>query len=383
MNKKPEVLLPVLTNLATDYRVYKMSKSLSNLGYQPIVLCDKPKNKLGEDWQDIQIKFVVNESHMDGFFKIWVKFIIKLFPIFLRTKSKLWIVEDCPALMLAALIGRLRGVQVIYDSHEIFLETPEVKRSPLKRIFWKFWHDGGLKWVKKMIVVSPDSKEFFENQFKHIHFLIMPNVPFSPNPVSEPRIPGSFDKHAVVLIFQGYLRAENNFKSLIMVLQKHKGYQLLIVGDGHEKGNIQNYINEAGVQNQVKMPGILPFGDLKAWTGQANIGIHLVRPWSLNIDRTWHNKIFDYIHAGLPVLMGDTVALRTLLTKHRVGIIVNPDDEKDIERGINELIENYSFYQENCRRAALEWNWDFFEILLGEFIREGDASINEMRVSPE
>ena len=173
-----EVLLPVITNLATDYRVFKVAQSLIHMGYIPVVLCDVPKDKPGPEWKDVNIRIVTKHSHFKSFFRVWLQFIKALVPIFLTSKSRLWIVEDCPALFLAAIIGKIRGVQVVYDSHEIFLESPELKKALLKRLFWKFWHDVGISLIKKMIVVSPDMKKYFNKRFSHIHFFVLPNAPF-------------------------------------------------------------------------------------------------------------------------------------------------------------------------------------------------------------
>ena len=147
-----------------------------------------------------------------------------------------------------------------------------------------------------------------------------------------------------------------------------KGYSLLIIGDGFERKNLESLVRERGVEDQVHFQGMIPFGELPAWTRKGHIGIHLVRAQSLNIDRTWPNKIFDYVHAGLPILMGRTTAMETFLEIHKVGVIVNPDDPNDIKRGIQEILENYSEFYDNCKKAVLEWNWDNSEKHLVKFL---------------
>jgi hypothetical protein len=66
--------------------------------------------------------------------------------------------------------------------------------------------------------------------------------------------------------------------------------------------------------------------------------------------------------------MGHTTAMVTFLNIHRVGVMVDPDNEQDILRGINEICLNYSFYKNNCIAAMDTWNWDSNESLLKQFI---------------
>ena len=59
------------------------------------------------------------------------------------------------------------------------------------------------------------------------------------------------------------------------------------------------------------------------YTIQADVGISLEEDLGLNYRFALPNKVFDYIQAGVPVLVSDLPEVRSLVDQYGVGMINN------------------------------------------------------------
>ena len=73
------------------------------------------------------------------------------------------------------------------------------------------------------------------------------------------------------------------------------------------------------------------------------------------------NKIFDYIHAGVPVLATDIPEVDAIIKQYGVGRCFNSNQPEAIAKAVKELIEDekaYRQYKVNCIAAARELCWE-------------------------
>lgn len=336
------------------------------MGYHPVVLCDKPKTKLGPLWDSIEIKILVPSSHLDGFLKTFFLFQWKLFLYLLKTSSPLWIAEDCPPLLTTALIGKFRSREVIYDSHEIFLETPNVNRNLIRKYFWKVWHNLGIYLIHRIITVSPNYVEYFKIKFPNKKYFLLPNVPLKSNiyrkikPLDE----------SINLIYQGYIRKDSNLEFLLMSLKKNKNYYLKIVGQGIETSHFKELTKKLNLEKQVKFIDTVPFEELNKLIANSDIGINILQPQCISFDLTWGNKMFDYLQAGIPTLLGTTTSISELLKEHPIGIQVDGNNPASITEGLKKLVLQYSQYSDYCFKQREYFVWENHEENLKHFIQK-------------
>jgi glycosyltransferase involved in cell wall biosynthesis len=98
-------------------------------------------------------------------------------------------------------------------------------------------------------------------------------------------------------------------------------------------------------------------GDVGLWTLLANVG--------LNFHYALGNKIFEYLAAGLPLLVADLPEARRLVERYQVGLCFDPDSPTAIAAVINRMVEDQRF-RETCKanipraldalRADQEWD---------------------------
>ena len=110
---------------------------------------------------------------------------------------------------------------------------------------------------------------------------------------------------------------------------------------------------------------VLPERRSRAWVAQqlseAAVGV-AVQPPKLNAAEGWRsNKLFEYMAAGLPVIVADAPRWREIVDRYRCGIAVPADDPRAIADAIALLLRDRDLAAElgqNGREAVLrELNW--------------------------
>jgi glycosyltransferase involved in cell wall biosynthesis len=358
-----QINLAILTDLGTDHRCFKVATALRSQGYDPVIYCDRPSTPPGKAWDGFRVESLTERSHFHGFARAFFPFLLRLAPKVLFAPGRTWLVLDCPPLFWVALLGRLRGRQVIYDSHEIFLETPLVLGRPSRRLFWRLWHDGGLALVSKMIAVSPLCADFFRARYRGQRIFLLPNAPLASPAPQGPK--PSFDG-GVRLIFQGGLRVATGLEETMLAVASDPRYTLDVYGSGPEAARLREAALPLG--KRACYHGSVPFQELRPLMEAAHIGINLMQPICKSFALTLANKLFDYVHALTPVLLSDNPAHRDFLKEHPVGVAVDSFSPEAVKAGLEKLLAGYEGYRGACLKAREEWNWDRFAKGLGAFV---------------
>ena len=365
MTDSNEICVAILTDLGTDHRCFKLVSSLKEMGYSPIIYCDKPRNALSPGWQNFKIVTLTKTSHYDGFGKAFLPFLLKLTKAVLTSKSRTWLVLDCPPLFWVAFLGKIRSLKIIYDSHEIFLETPLVKSRASRKLFWSFWHNAGMALIDKMIVVSPLCEQYFKELYPSKKIFLLPNAPPKKDFAVFSKPPPGKNTN---LIFQGGLRVATGLEETMDALKSLPHFNLQIFGFGPEETSLKLRMQSLKLESQVTFHGAIPFNELVPHMELADIGIHLMQPICKSFALTLANKLFDYVHALTPVLLSDNPAHREFLLKHPVGIVVDSYSPEAIKNGLEKLKLNLEFHQQACLKAREEWHWNKFAQKLPAFL---------------
>jgi glycosyltransferase involved in cell wall biosynthesis len=91
----------------------------------------------------------------------------------------------------------------------------------------------------------------------------------------------------------------------------------------------------------------------------------------LNYTLSLPNKLFDYIHAGVPVLVSNLIEPARIVNEFQVGEIVEDVTPKSIAKGIEKILNSpsYELYRDATKKAksALHWQADFDKIDFSKF----------------
>ncbi len=82
---------------------------------------------------------------------------------------------------------------------------------------------------------------------------------------------------------------------------------------------------------------------------------------NLNYKFSLPDKLFDFMHSGIPVLASDLPEISAIVKRYETGIILNSHAPNEISKQIKDLKENPVLQRklhENCKKASVVLNWE-------------------------
>jgi glycosyltransferase involved in cell wall biosynthesis len=284
---------------------------------------------------------------------------VRMFFYLLFHKTEIIWANDLDVLWSAVLIKKLRGAKIIYDSHEYFTEAEGLTGRERIKAFWTRIEERCIPHVDVFITVNESIAEIYREKYNR-EVLVQRNMPILVEDESERE--ELFEVKTVVL--QGaYIDPDRGGMELVEAFQYLEGIQLLIVGAGRDLENIKRRIVELQLEEKVKVLPRMSYFELKQLTQRVHLGVSLDKPLHLNYTLSLPNKLFDYIHAGVPVLVSNLLEPARIVNEYGVGEVVSEVTPKAIAVGIQIVLNSpsYNEYKTATKKAksALHWQADF------------------------
>lgn len=295
--------------------------------------------------------------------------------------------NDLPDLKPALKLKEKIGSKVIYDSHEIFVGTLNQffpsKAKWYKSILYKtalFVMSTLGNWAEKKMVKSADEfvttsisfKNYFKNKYKRDDIQIVMNCPNiqTANDFYDFHSEYNLSSDSFVLLFQGRLNAGRALIEMIESMAYVKSnVHLFVIGDGTLKKDMQKRMAELSLQEKVHFIDEVPSSELLRYTRGADAGINLQASINISKHLASANKLFEYTHSGIPTIGSDVPENRLIIEKYDLGMLVR-NNPKEIADAINKMSESdLSKYKDNCKKAAMEYNWENQEKVILDLIK--------------
>ena len=153
---------------------------------------------------------------------------------------------------------------------------------------------------------------------------------------------------------------EKGVQELVEAMKFTKDVLLLIVGSGDVLPVLKKKVEAGSLGNKVMFFPKMPFAELVQFTLNADGGLTLDKDSNLNYRYSLPNKIFDYIHCGIPVIASKLPEIDRIFGSYPVGLQIPSHDPKDIAATIHDFFSDagrYHSWKEQVKKAALEYSW--------------------------
>lgn len=173
-----------------------------------------------------------------------------------------------------------------------------------------------------------------------------------------------------ILLYQGGIQYGRGLDVLVKAIPHIKKGIVVFIGEGKFKPELIKLIKQYGVEDRVRLMGMVPMAELSGYTLNAYLGFQILNNVCFNHYSAASNKLFEYIMAGVPVIAADFPEFRNVIKTHKVGLLVDSHDYRSIADAVNYLVDNGEFrdmLSRNCYEAAKKLNWNTHE---DEFIDE-------------
>lgn len=362
MEKRKRIIVSVSNDLFTDQRVKKVCAFLHENGFEVILLGRKLKNSLDITDRPYRVKR----------FRLWfnkgplfyANLNLRLFFFLWFTKADWLLANDLDTLPANYQASRFkRKVKLVYDSHEVFCEVPELQNSRIKKNTWLRFEKKIFPKLKKVYTVNDSIAQYYFNLYG-IQPLVVRNISdapkdFAPATRKELGLPAS----KFIVIIQGSgINVQRGNEEMVQAMQHlDENFLLLVVGGGDVIPHLKEYVQQNGLTGKVWFRPRMPYNELLQYTAASDLGVSMDKDTNLNYRFSLPNKLFDFIHMGVPVLASDLPEVAKVVNDYQVGIICPSHKPITIAQTIRALAhdrEKYAELKENCKKAASELNWE-------------------------
>jgi len=356
----PRVAFSVTNCICFDQRVLKMAQTVSSLNCEITII----GRKKGACCNSDSVPFKTKRFGMifkNGFlFYKW--FNIRLFFYLLIHKFDILVANDLDTLLPNYLISKLKGLPLVYDSHEYFTGVPELQNRPFVRWIWKSIEKSIFPKLKYVITVSDSIADKYKIEYG-IRPLTVRNCSHNTSSIkpilrSEIGIPTDH----LLFVFQGTgINVSRGGEELIDAISLTQKVTLLIIGSGDAWDTLKSRVLELNLGERVRFIDKLPWNEMMRYTKAADAGPSLDKNNNPNYTFSLPNKLFDYLSAGIPVIAGDLPEVSRIISENNCGIIIPEVSSDKISEAINELLmnpEKLTLLRKNAAIASEKLNWE-------------------------
>ena len=356
---KKIAFVSVINDLVTDNRVNKTCMALIECGYDVTLVGRKLSNSLPiPNWsfKTIRFKMIFKKGPLFYFF-----FNFRLFFVGLINKTDLFYANDLDTLAPMFLLSKLKKKPLIYDSHELFCEVPELKASRIKKSIWQKLEGYIIPKLKTCITVNDSIAKIYEAKY-NVPFYIIRNISdFDQTFIPKSRVQLSLPEDKKIILLQGAgINVDRGAEELIDAMEFVQNAVLYIIGSGDVWENLkQKVLFNKSIQNKVVLINKLPKSELINYTFNADIGLSIDKNTNLNYLYSLPNKIFDYIQAEIPILASRLPEIENIILQYKIGDFIDDHNPKTIANKLNEMLysQQLSSYKKYLAIAKKEITW--------------------------
>ncbi len=367
---KKRIVVSVISDIETDARVQKVCNYLHKKNVEVILIGRQLKNSLplsSYPYKVIRLKTVFEKGVMQ-----YVEFTLKLWLKLFTYKTDMYLSNDLDTLLPNYLHSFFRKKILVYDSHEFFTGVPELMYAPIKRNLWRLLEKILLPKIKYGYTVNESIQKLYKDLYA-VNLKVVKNVPVYDATNIFTKI--NYDIEPFILNMQGAgINKDRGYEEAIEAMQYlPNNFILQIIGDGTVLNDLKKLVEKLNLQNKVIfIPKVSP-AILKEYTKKAHLGLSLDKGICPNSLYSLPNKLFNFIHAGVPVLASNLPEIEKIIQQYNVGICVNEVNAQSIAKCIITIFEDKAsleLFNNNTTAAAKELCWQNEEKVLDSIYDE-------------
>ena len=358
-----QILVSVFNNLATDQRVEKVCKTLSESGHS-IQLIGNSWGGLPEMQRPYKVSRISLKSKILRY--AYLEFNWKLYSELKSriAKDTILVSNDLDTLLPNYLLSKKYKIPLVYDSHEIFTEMPSLQGRFVQKI-WRFLEKTLVPKVKYRITACDSYARWYEKRYELSPFLVIQNFPRK----YVPEVDASSDHPDIkVIMYQGTINPSRGLDKVIPVMQDFENTELWIAGNGPKFKEYQKLTDDLGLTEKVKFLGRLSPKKLRTITKLADVGLSIEENNGQSYFYSLPNKISDYIQARVPIVVSDFPEMGKIARDFEVGETIENHSPTELKQKISKVLQNgKSYYKSHLDTAAEILCWENEEKKLRSF----------------
>ncbi len=275
--------------------------------------------------------------------------------------------HDANTLPVATHVARRTGVPFVYDSHELWTHRNVSPDRPLAKRLEGPMERRGARRAAAVITVSPSIAEWL---WLHYSLRERPTLVRNIPPFDERGLDASAGRlhelaglpdEARIVAYCGGITFNRGIERVIeAVPHLAPGTHFVLLGEGTEVyvGGLERLIDRVGVADRVHFVGAVDSAEVSAALADADVSVALTQPTVLSYEYSLPNKLFESVHAGLPVITSNTKDAAAIVREYGLGGVVDPSaSANELATAIEAILPDAARYRAAARAAARELTW--------------------------
>jgi glycosyltransferase involved in cell wall biosynthesis len=258
--------------------------------------------------------------------------------------------------------------KLVYDAREDFAGLPPKQQGVARRFQALLNHEK--RYASRADAVMTVSDPIADRLEVRLGLRQRPTVvlnvpvarPLAREPLHDVRTDAKVDQEVPLLVYSGGVHRSRGVGLLVEALPMLPGVHLAVVTVPHPHPMTPDLLERArelGVEDRVCILPPVSQGELLDYLSTATVGVHPLEGGFPNHDAALPNKLFEYLHAGLPLVVSDAKQMAAFVRRHGLGEVFRTGDAVDLARAVTEVLERRAGDLPPERRAALveEFSW--------------------------
>lgn len=250
-----------------------------------------------------------------------------------------------PELVPVALLMKLGGARVVYDVHEDHLSTVRYSARPSggRSAGFRLLESVARRTCDGFVAATPAIGKSFPSE----RTIALLNYP-----LLDELVPGKANRRGDGIVYVGSITRPRGLHEMVEAIGRVQNphARLVLVG-GFENLELQREAEALPGWQRVEFRGRLGRLQLGAQLARSRAGLVILHP-ERNYVVSYPTKLFEYMAAGLPVIVSDFPFFRELLEPIGCAVFVNPLDPAGLAAAIDELLTDVEHAEEMGRRGA-------------------------------
>jgi glycosyltransferase involved in cell wall biosynthesis len=290
-------------------------------------------------------------------------FNIRLFLYLIFQRTALLVSNDLDTLPANYLASKFKpNCRLVYDTHEYFTEVPELQGRAFVKKTWENIENWIFPMLNTIYTVNESIAELYHAKYNKKIFVVRNVAPMWQPAERKTRKELGLPENKFIAILQGAgINIDRGAKEAVEAVRDLSHVLLIILGDGDAIPSLKAYVAENSMADTVRFIPKIPYAEMMQYTACADVGLSLDKATNLNYRFSLPNKVFDYIHAGIPLIVSNLPEVAGLIQRYDCGIVLNTSNVNELRQQLEDLRtdpEKVHQLRQNCVLASQTECWE-------------------------